>query len=226
MDLDFSDFRKVPVFLRQWRPQIDLLYTIILYTPFLLPAATRHFKSSKTAKMMGYPYKALLVHLIAGSIELLRYHVMALSAEPSADGIDVTLCILQAVTSMLLCKGINRGNKFVIRTSFQALALQRMLATGISYATTSPTWHRASIKILNQFIYNRYLLGELVKLDIFPGGRPSAFSALVFASGSVALWEGDYPWGVPMFSALVLGLVAFERWVGRVVFKRQVKMLR
>jgi len=202
--------------LSQWSLQLELLYTVFMYTPYVL-RTRRYFASSKPAQIANLPYIPLLVHLISGVIDLTRYYLKAFNIIGSTpDALDLALCFAHAISSCQMARRVTKGNTYIPRNCFQATGIQRALATSIAYCTGEWSWYFASIKLHNNFIWVRWLIPAIRNLGV-TGSKEYGpiYMAGVFIACPICLWEGGYPLGISMFCVLMAVLPLLEQWAAR-----------
>jgi hypothetical protein len=91
------------------------------------------------------------------------------------------------------------------------MALQRFLASGLGYYTSSPMWHRASIKLLHNFVWARFIIR--ITPDFITGLETFAarYTAGIIGCHLLGLWEGEYPNGTGIYMGLMAVLLAVDR---------------
>ncbi|KAF6823533.1 hypothetical protein CMUS01_10653 [Colletotrichum musicola] len=199
----------------QHRIFLEILWTTSWWVPLLLPAYGR-MRTPTFAKYAKLPYAGLGVHLLLGSAVLSRYYFLyaTTGASPVPDIVDLVLGLAFAASSLQMSAHVHMGFVPVVRGTFQSMALQQAAATALGYAYGDAGWHRAAVKILDAFVWVRWLAHYAPLLQGFRtyGAR---FTAAVFVSLPLCLWEGAYPAGTPAFIALLSMLLAVDKWASR-----------
>ncbi|GKT62938.1 hypothetical protein ColTof4_05468 [Colletotrichum tofieldiae] len=194
---------------------LEILWISATYLRFLVPS-WRNITTPKHAKYAKLPWVPLISHVVAGTIELFRYYSqLAVTGEsPEPNVVDLGLCLVMAASSFQLAAHVHEGNIPFVRTTFQGAAVQRVLASTLGFLHGDARWHRASIKLLNNFTWTRWIG---VYAGYFQGFRAyaDAFTASVVISHPLALWEGDYPAGIPLFGAVMFVLLVVDKWASR-----------
>ncbi|KAL2873817.1 hypothetical protein SGCOL_011046 [Colletotrichum sp. CLE4] len=194
---------------------LEIFWISSTYLRFLVPS-WRKVSTPTHAKYTALPWIPLMIHVILGTIELARYYYpLVVTGEPPVPNlIDLVLGLAFSAGSFHLAAYVREGNIPFIRTTFQATALQRALASTLGYVHGDAQWHRASVKLLNNFTWVRWLLtfGKH-----FQGFRTygDTFTASVVMAHPLSLWEGDYPAGIPLYASIVLMLLAVDKWASR-----------
>ncbi|KAK2001545.1 hypothetical protein LX36DRAFT_653286 [Colletotrichum falcatum] len=197
------------------RVLLEMVWISGTYLRYLVPS-WRKISSPKSAKYLRFPYVPLAVHVVVGTAEVLRYYCqLAMTGEwPKPNAVDLGLCLAMAATSLRLAANVKNGKVAVVRTTFQAMAAQRVVASTLGYVRDDARWHRASIKLLNNLVWTR-LIGDHTRYLQGFQTYGDAFTGAVVVSHPLALWEGDYPAGIPLFVAIVLALLAVDKWASR-----------
>jgi hypothetical protein len=202
------------------RPQIDLAWHIFIFSPFLLQRFTKYLgpDGPKRARYINLPYLPLAAHLLLGAFIVWRYQYRAvtLGEAPKPEPLDFASGFANALASWILCRHNTRGNPKIQRTAFQAIAVQLGLAAVMAYRHESVEWYHAMVKTHNGFIYVRWVTNIGGPLGIFQN-YGEAYTLAVFLGGLLGIMEARFPWegilGVPVTLALMVALVAVERWV-------------
>ncbi|KAI0124024.1 hypothetical protein BJ170DRAFT_70776 [Xylariales sp. AK1849] len=164
---------------------------------------------------------SLLIHIFVGLLEIIRYHILALSGHPvHANGLDFVFMLIHVITSYHLAKEKGRiGNKSIIRPIYHSQALFRVIFTSLAYLGGLPEFHRASVKINVSFIYPRLLLFAGCRLGLLDT-YGEMYTISMFASSLLALHDSGVMLGPQMWLASFAGFVVLERWVAQEVAKR------
>ncbi|GJC99012.1 hypothetical protein CH63R_11069 [Colletotrichum higginsianum IMI 349063] len=185
-----------------------------MYLRYLVPS-WRKVTTPKHAKYVKLPWIPLALHVLIGTVELFRYYHLAVTGEPPEPNVtDLVLGLGMAAGSFHLAAYVHEGNIPFVRTTFQGMAAQRALASTLGYVHGDAQWHRASVKLLNNFTWVRWIWacgGHLQGIRT----HGDALTAAVVASHPLALWEGDYPAGIPLLGAIVFALLAVDKWASR-----------
>lgn len=197
---------------------LELVYIVTLYAA-TLKGVVRRFKLRQRGKIKKLPVNLLAVHTAISIIEVLRYHIIALRYEPQPDLFDCILGVMFAVTSIQMQNTISTGNTILVRSSYQATALQMFVGAVGSYAYGGARLHRAVIKNYNQFVYIRQIIGQNQRLRLFTNFH-DAYALAVVTVNYLALWEGGFPLGIPTHFLLIGGFALFDQWVTAEIDKR------
>ncbi|KAK1595474.1 uncharacterized protein LY79DRAFT_546529 [Colletotrichum navitas] len=194
---------------------LEILWTSGIYLRYLVPS-WRKITTPKHSEYTKVPYVPLAIHVIVGTIEVFRYYCqLAITSEaPKPNVVDFGLCLIMAATSLRLAANVRNGRVEIVRTTFQATAVQRMFASALGYMHGDAEWHRASIKLLNNLVWTRLIGGYMNHLQGFRSYGDS-FTGAVVVAHQLALWESDYPAGVPFFLAVLSVLLVVDKWASR-----------
>lgn len=194
----------------------ELFLHILTYTTILL----YHTRRSAPVYVKTFNKRTslpLLLHILAGLFEVLRYHLLA-ALHPSTPltptTLDLIACTLQSLTSLYLAKTLIRGS-ISTRPAYQAGALMRVALGVAAWASGDADLHRASVKIVNGFAYTRVVIAAqmVLGLDGWRAGR-EVYANGVFVGGLLAVWEaGVLGVGVPVYVGLVGVGMALNRGV-------------
>ncbi|CAG9990970.1 unnamed protein product [Clonostachys byssicola] len=178
---------------------------LIYHTRKSVPLYAAKFrKASKTP---------LHIHMVAGAAEIIRYHITALTDQPSPDLLDLVLCLLQSATTLHLAKTLIRGDQ-TTRPTYQVTGLARPFLTLAALYTDDEQLHRGSVKLVNGFIYVRLIIFSyrVLNLDrVFTG--PAVYAHAIFIGGLLAVYEAGFPFGVPAFVIQVGLMISLHRFV-------------
>ncbi|KAM0417251.1 hypothetical protein ACHAPT_012762 [Fusarium lateritium] len=194
---------------------IDHVWTACIFA-YWTPHMLRMLRSKTYARAHHYHRSLLIVHSAISVIEVVLFHAKTwqLGHDPTANNLDLVLCIGQAVTSLVMAERMRFLPKLTLelsRGTFQCMAIQRMLASGLAIYLNSPEWHRASIKLLTNFIWVRFIItwsGKFAGVDTYQHG----YSAGVVGGHLMGMWEGNYPHGIAIYMGLLMSLLALDRW--------------
>jgi hypothetical protein len=189
---------------------IGLLLTIIIHHT---SRSAPHY-----AKVFHKPTALpLYLHIGAGSCEIVRYHVGVLFHTVIPDAFDFILCFMQATTTIYLAKTLTRGNQST-RPTYQITGLIRPICSGLALYTREPWLHRGSVMLVNGFLYVRLIiyLSKVVKLHR-DYSEPDIYAYSVFLGALSAVWEADFPWGVPIFVGMVAITISISKSVTDIV---------
>ncbi|KAJ3453549.1 hypothetical protein MRS44_017796 [Fusarium solani] len=109
------------------------------------------------AKFRKQSSSSLVLHILAGSFELIRYYTRAVDGDVVPEVLDTVACFAQAFTTLRLSKTLVRGD-ITTRPSYQAPALMRPFVGLTALVYQSPSIHRASVKLLHAFLYTRMII--------------------------------------------------------------------
>lgn len=135
-----------------------VLYAAVFvdYERLTIPTYHQHIKSIRRRARKN---AILYSHTFCGLVEILRWHIRNLwDPTPTADALDMLLCLVQSGTNLALVKNLVRGTPAMTRPSYQAGAIFRPILTFFAWQTANPALHKSSVKALNAFIYCRMLI--------------------------------------------------------------------
>lgn len=101
-------------------PALVLIGTLTLYAAIFvdyeritIPAYARHIKDLRRRLRQN---AILHSHVLAGLIEVFRWHIRNVWDDaPTADALDMTLCLVQSATNLALVKNLVRGTPAMTR---------------------------------------------------------------------------------------------------------------
>lgn len=184
---------------------------------FWTPLIWKSTSSTAPARVRKISYASLTLHAVLCIAELLLYYIpFVLTGEiPKPSGLTLAVCILQSVSSFWITATLHRwprGHLQATRAAFQCMALQRLVAAGIAYHSGSTFWHKASIKLLNNFVWARFIIHLLPKYVVGFESLHTRVTAGVVGCHFLGMWEGDYPNGNAIYMGLMFVLLALDRW--------------
>jgi hypothetical protein len=101
-------------------PLLELCYVFLINGSVGLiharVAAPKHFSWQSSRGKRWLNQSILALHIVAGMTEILRWHLTALVPSrhsPTADGLDVALCLIQSMTNLALVKWMTRGYSII-----------------------------------------------------------------------------------------------------------------
>jgi hypothetical protein len=151
----------------------------------------------------------LVIHMAAGTFELLRYNYFLTQ---TSDAFDLVACLLQASTNPILVKTLVRGNA-TTRPTYQVAGLMRPLLGLYAFFSASPTMHRASVKLVNSFVYTRLIIYFATQVRL---NRRYWWSIIyadaVFYGAVIAVYESELPAGVAVFICMVKAVQELNKW--------------
>lgn len=214
-------------FLTRFRPELELLWVILSYSPFLVN--TFKFTSPKRAHARAYPYAPIIVHIFSGPMLVLRYHARyaAQRVWPRPEVTDLLLFSAFSLSSFLLEAYRSRSPHATptVRTGFQAAVLLQAVLFAASWWTHGggdPVLFRASVKFMNWFASFRATVGLTGFVDprlAAPASFARRIEVTMVVSGCFAVWEAGVPAGVPAFLGLMGVLMVVERAVAETVWR-------
>jgi hypothetical protein len=168
-----------------------------------------------------------VLHAVAGLTEVFRYHLRAafFPVPIIPDSLDVALCLTQSATNLALAKTLLRGDPSVTRPSYQAGAVLRPALGIAAFVWRDPWLHRASVKVVNGFLYTRLGIWACSATGLWDGAYAKVYALSVYVGAVLAVMEGGGVWAVYGYNALVLGVFVFNRGVSRMVVERYVCFL-
>lgn len=187
------------------KESMELALHVIAYA-FVLASHSRRTIPHYTATFRKPSPAPLAVHIIAGLFEIFRYHTRALNGPVIPDRLDYLTCLLQSVTNLILAKTLLRGD-YTTRPTYQVAGIIRPILGAVALSTGSAELHRASVKLVNGFMYTRLVIFVEKALYI---DRLSSNSVLyargVFIGAILSVCDAGLPAGVPIY-IIWIGLV-------------------
>lgn len=207
----------------RFRPELEMLWVILTYSPFL--AKTAQFTSPKFTRARVYPYIPIMLHILSGPLLVLRYHARfaAQRVWPRPELIDLVLFSVFSVSSFLLqaYRSKTPYSTPAIRTGFQVAILIQTVVFAASWVQGGDaTLFRAAVKFMNWFASFRMLERALGKIDPRLAQMKlyaQKFELTTILSACFAMWEAGIPGGVPIFLGLVAVFMIAERAVAETV---------
>ncbi|KAI8673032.1 hypothetical protein NCS56_00767900 [Fusarium sp. Ph1] len=207
-----------PLFNKYNEFPLDHIYTFCIFA-YWMPHMLRMMNSKAYVKAHHYHRFLLIVHAIVSIIEVVLFHVKSwhLGHDPKANNIDLFLCIVQTITSLIMTERMRFVPRLALelsRGSFQSMAFMRVLASGLAVYLGSTEWHRASIKMLASFVWVRFLIkwsSKFAGIDTYGQG----YSLGLIGGILMGIYEGTYPHGIAIYMGTTLSLLAFDRWASK-----------
>lgn len=215
----------------RYRPELDILWVLLTYSPFLYQ--TYSYISSRKTRAHQYPYPAMLGHIFVAPLYILRWHARyaALRVWPKPEPFDLVLFATFWLSSLSLeLSRVKQGRDIpLVRAGFQVAIAMHGICFAMAWTSSSSSssflpggglngqnqqaaalWFRATVKYFNWFASFRGGGRLLARLDPKLMKNPvAAVSMTMVTTGSYALWEAGIPNAVPVFllsmAALVLG---------------------
>jgi hypothetical protein len=191
---------------------IEITLVTIFYAPFVL-SSSWNVTQSWYSRFLRQPYYTLIVHNFASILELVHYYsrLAALGHPPTPTRFESVLAAVQLATSLVLCAHVKK-NRSETRATLHIMAAHRLWAAAMAAYFNDAAWNRASIKLLDNFVWLRYytvlgkgLAGMGTYLDRYRAGTALTHTFL--------LWLVDYPYGIPTYVAGYLALLAVNSYV-------------
>ncbi|RTE80626.1 hypothetical protein BHE90_004864 [Fusarium euwallaceae] len=213
-----SNATEWPLFNKYNEFPLDHIYTFCVFAYFI-PHLIRMMKSKGLAKAHHYHRSLIISHIIVSIIEVVLFHVKSwyLGHDPKPNNIDLLLCVVQTITSLVMTERMRFTPKLTLelsRASFHSMAFMRVLASGLAAYSGSTEWNRASVKMLASFVWVRLFIAWSGK---FAGiNTPQQRYSLGVCGGIlVAIYEGSYPHGIVIYLATTFLLMALDRWASK-----------
>ncbi|KAF3762832.1 hypothetical protein M406DRAFT_72819 [Cryphonectria parasitica EP155] len=215
----------------RYSPELELLFRIAIFTPFI-PKSMKHLKP-KTNKAKNFPYIPMLVHLVTGPLQFIRYYAKYVTTRtyPLPDEVDFVLMSLFLLSSALLQISRSKANSTIIKTTFQTTVIQQGVPFFLGYHWNDANLFRLSVQLLNWFSWFR--ITHRVLPRVVPhrfkglGKYVVCYEATLVLSSCVAMWEVGYPGGVGAFLGILTVLLSLERTLTRNIASMQERhMLR
>ena len=154
-----SESRNTLLGINEWSSFVTLTAFFIILLHHTRRSAPKY--PSNFGKIKSSP---LLFHVLASSFELLTYHCSSSTASRSSDLLDLFACLLQSATNLILAKMFIRGEEST-GPSYQAAGLIRPIVGLVAFVSGSDEMHRASVKLLNAFIYTRIMIFVALRFE-------------------------------------------------------------
>lgn len=195
---------------------LTLAYThIFLFkTRTAIPHWPRYFK-----RLMP-----LWVHFAVAVLDVSRYHYNALQGPVFPDVFDLGMSLLHSAGSFDLTWDLPRGNPLVVRPIFQTLATLRIAFSTLGYFLQDPTFHRASIKLNNAFIYARFATDIGKKLKVSKGFQ-DGYNTDIFLCLVLAMAESGLAGWIYIMLSVMAGIMCLNRWTANHLKARSVFLL-
>jgi hypothetical protein len=196
----------------EYKIGIEITLMTILYTPLALSSSwnvTRLYYSH----FIRQPYYTLIVHNFTSILELAHYYsrLAALGYPPTPTRFESVLTVIQVATSLVLCAHVKK-NQSEPRATLHMMAAHRLWAAAMAAYFNDAAWNRASIKLLDNFIWIRYYVG-LAKGLAGMGTYLNRYRAGTALSHTFLLWLSDYPYGIPTYVMGYLALLAINSYI-------------
>ncbi|TQN69062.1 hypothetical protein CSHISOI_06413 [Colletotrichum shisoi] len=196
---------------------LEIPWTSSMYLRYLVPS-WRKVTTPKRAKYVKLPWIPLALHVLIGTVELFRYyhHHLAVTGEPPEPNVtDLALGLVMAAGSFHPAAYVHEGNIPFVRTTVPGdggAAGARLHAGGTCMVTRSGTG-RPSSSWTTSPGSGGYGRAEGTSRASGRTGTPSRRPWPRYHP--LALWEGDYPAGIPVFGAIVFAVLAVDKWASR-----------
>lgn len=205
-----------------YRPELELLWVLLTYAPFL--QETMRYTSGKFSRARKFPYITLLTHIVTAPMLVLRYHARfaALRIWPRPELTDLALFAVFNLTSFMLeaHRSSQHYSTPTRRTGFQAVILiQASVFAASWFRERDAALFRASIKLLNWFA--SYRIFSRLAGHIEPSLQKDfalKSSTTVIVSGAFAMWEAGVPGGLPVFFGLAAMFMVAERAIAESIY--------
>lgn len=193
---------------------IDIVWTAAIFLYFL-PYICHQSMSDGYIKAYRARRSIFLLHITTSLTEVILYYfkLWHTGTPPVATVSDLMLCTIQGLSSFYLAERTHRSSKYRSRythATFHCMAVQRALATGLSIYYQSTTWNRASIKLLNSFIWARLIIHHVGKVLPMIETSQQRYTVGILGCHIIGLLEGGYPNGVPLYIGLMTLLLALD----------------
>ncbi|CAH0058157.1 unnamed protein product [Clonostachys solani] len=121
---------------------------------------------------------------------------------------------------MHLAKTLIRGDQ-TTRPTYQVTGLTRPFLTLAALYTDDEQLHCGSVKLVCAFIYVRLMIFSyrILRLDrVFTG--PTVYAHAVFIGGLLAVYDADFPFGIPVYVIQVGLMTSLHRFVADYVQRK------
>lgn len=195
-------------FLNRYRPELDILWVLLTYSPFLVP--TYSYLSAEKTRANNFPHPAMLGHILVAPLYVLRWHARyaATRVWPRPELFDLVLFTTFWVSSTSLeFSRVRKGLPVpLFRAGFQvAIAMHGACFAAAWWAPggRDAALFRATVKFFNWFASFRGTLTLIGRVDPPLMKSPAAWTSLVMmTSASYAWWEAGLPDAAPVFMVL------------------------
>lgn len=203
-------------FVAPYKNIIEVFLMLGLYLAYN-DANIRYIMSPRRTRAARFPYLTLSYHIFAGLLLAGRYYAQRFLEPTRAvvpDRVDFILSLSHAISALLLAR-TTHSRLPLAKASFQAVALLELVAVMLAYPTQSPQWHLTIIKIIDWFVTFRTTAGLVRKYSLFGFPKGSADGIIHLVSAPFTLWLSEYPWGIPLYYAVLSLLMAIENLVSQ-----------
>ncbi|KXJ85152.1 hypothetical protein Micbo1qcDRAFT_128476 [Microdochium bolleyi] len=157
-------------------------------------------------------YITLLCHLSIPIAEISRFHLRAVYQQPVPTVSDFGLCIAHSITALILTSRLRVGDRSIARPSYQAITSIRLCLSAIAYLTGDPFLYRASIRIINGFVYPRIGIKVLGRMKVLPS-YSAVYTASNFIASVVSIHETQLALAPHIFLLTFVAILNLNRWV-------------
>ena len=206
-----TQLTRAQAFLIDNQPVVELVVMLGLYAR-VWSASFQYLLSTKKAKAAGYPYRTLVIHIIASFTFVGRYYVLQLFSVPIPGRVDQALSLIQTISSLYLAKHTPNNDK-LFKAGFQSMGVMNILSIIFIFATGSPQWHRVLVKCVDWFTYFRWILRAIRKHRILGFPKVPYTASVQLVSAPITLWIAGYPGGTLIYFALLVGVMSLNEWV-------------
>ncbi|KAH7012198.1 uncharacterized protein B0I36DRAFT_300057 [Microdochium trichocladiopsis] len=163
-------------------------------------------------------YVLVLCHLSIPVMEICRYHLRALHGTPGPSGGDFLLCVLHSFTAFALTSRLRVGDRSIARPTYQTITTMRFCLSAAAYLTGDPFLYRASIRVINGFVYPRIGIKLLNQMRILPS-YSAVYTASNFVASMLSIHETQLIFGPHAYLAIFAAIVVLNRYVAEQVQK-------
>jgi hypothetical protein len=199
--------------LAQHHVALSLVYRFFLYYPGLY-FTTSKFRSAtnnpRYQRSLGNPFVS---HAIASMIEMPRlyYFLFRDGYPPVPTQFDLIVCIIQAFTGLVVSTYVATGNIPVVKSTYHASAVIRVVYGAVAYANSDPELHQKVVYMLDGFAWVRVGFASMPMLAGLQTWTANYTASAVLA---VLVTSWDVPYGVPLALVLMGLSLRVSRWAG------------
>ncbi|ORY58773.1 uncharacterized protein BCR38DRAFT_489128 [Pseudomassariella vexata] len=191
--------------------QIDLAWQILRYT------AVFCLDTRKAVPHWPEVYKnhlvPLSIHVLTTILDVLRYHIYALDGPVQPNLLDLYLSLSLSVSSLQFLSLVRVGGPISVRSSFQSVAILRIILSTAGYARDDADLHRASVKLNSVFFWARAAGPVIRRLKLFDLHR-HIYATQIFCCLVLGMAETGLPGWIYIALATFCLNAAVNRWTG------------
>ncbi|KAH7009307.1 uncharacterized protein B0I36DRAFT_300682, partial [Microdochium trichocladiopsis] len=191
---------------------VEPLWVFSTYACVFVFHAFRRSLPIRRKNFNAFRHLTLICHIAIPIAELFSYHFRAINSQPSPTACDLTLCLAHSFTALRLVSRLSAGDKVIARPNYQSIAFLRATLSLIGYARGDKFYYRASIRVINGFVYPRILIKAMSTYKILPT-QAAIYTASNFTASIISLHEAQVLFGPHLFVILIGLNIFLNRWV-------------